>query len=521
MYGGKTMSNESYRLMGQLYHLCFKKYRLTKTTNDFFELVMGVPCTTPTQSDIFQYDFYSKNALSDFKEVLENQDAFINTIEKRIEELNATSKVEFNSIITDIVSSVTDYSDYGSRSENFDENSFKPYEKNERERLKSYYSAKSDSFSLAYNIFLLVYLSVYKRLPVNFFFGTTYERDLNEFNEEVTCKYGVTSKPGIRAIISLAERNNHEGANIFALYEYADMLYYGSENGPAKNINAAFKTYKLISNTNDNSPCHPLAQWTLAYIYYNYHQPKTELENCDIIPEIEELERIDQLKEAIRYAKYAYDLVNNPAAANILGKICMITESKIEGIDKAKKDADLKSAIEYFQSAADQNYIYAYANLANIHLENIFDDPDHQTEHLDNYILTLKKQADQYEPWAANKLGLFYLNGEVESRKNKEKLVFPDYIDRNRSFLFFCQATSCFNDANSGWAYANMIINFPKKYIGDEDLSTLKQHLERLKSINNVSAVNYVTNKFLDTYSTYEDKESCESLLSILSIKGD
>ena len=196
----------------------------------------------------------------------------------------------------------------------------------------------------------------------------------------------------------------------------------------------------------------------------------------------------------------------------------MITESEIEGIEAAKKDAGLKSAIDYFQNAAEQNYIYAYANLANIYLENIFDDPEHQTEHMDKYILTLKKQADQYEPWAANKLGLFYLNGEIESRKTGKKLVFSDYIDRNRSFLFFSQATSYFNDTNSGWAYANMIINFPKKYIGDEDLSTLKQHLERLKSINNTGAIQFVTTRFLDTYSTYEDKKSCESLLSILTM---
>ncbi|MDD6155799.1 MAG: hypothetical protein PUB52_02070 [Lachnospiraceae bacterium] len=516
------MSDESYRLMGQLYHLGFKKYRLIKTTNDYFDLVMGVPCTSPTQSDIFQYDFYSKNALSDFKERLISQDEFIRNLEKYVGDMNSTDKIEFNSVLANIVSSVTDYSECGSRSSNFDSNSFKSYETNELLRLKSYYSAKKDNFNLAYNVFLLIYLSVYKRLPVNFFFGTTYEKDLNEFNVEVTCKYGVTSKPGIRAIISLAERNDQNGANIFALYEYADMLYYGTKNGPGKNINAAFKTYKLISNTNDNSPCHPLAQWTLAYIFYNYHQPRTELENCDTIPEIEQLDRLDQLKEAIRYAKYAYDLVNNPAAANILGKICMISDKEVPGIESLKVEAGLKEAKKYFQDAADQEYVYAYANLANIYLEEIFDDPSNQIQHLDDYLLTLKKQADQYEPWAANKLGLFYLNGEVESRKTGNKLLFIeppyDYRDRTRSFLFFSQATSHFNDMNSGWAYANMIINFPKKYIGDEGLTTLKQHLEKLKSIGNAGAIQYVNKNFFDTYNPYESIESCKSLLSIIQL---
>lgn len=514
------MANKEYRIIGRLYHDCIKPMHIVSSVDEYFDLILMVPCNTPTQSGILQYDYFTTNALIDFKEKLIHQDAFINNLDKYFSELSMNQKNNINDKLKDIANSVVNYSNFVIRSpKDYSNDKMENYDSRERTKLSSYYSAKSETYNLSYNVFLLIYLAVYKRLPSNFFFGINYQQDLDEFNEEVTCKYGVTSKPGIRAIISLAERGSNgdsSAPNLFALYEYADMLYYGSENGPTKNINTAFKTYKMISSTNNNSPCHPLAQWTLAYIFYNYHQPKTELENCDPIPEIEGMPRLEQLKEAIRYAKYAYDLVKNPAAANILGKICSISESEINGIEESKKEANLKSAEEYFQSAADQNYIYAYASLANLHLENIFDDPVHQTEHLEQYILTLKKQADQYEPWAANKLGLFYLNGEIESRKTKEKLIFKDYIDRTRSFLFFSQATSYFNDTNSGWAYANMIINFPKKYIGDEELTTLKQHLERLKNIGNSGAIQYVLNNFIDTYSPFESEESCKSLLSII-----
>ena len=317
------MANKEYRIIGRLYYDCIKPVHIVSSVDEYFDLVLSVPCNTPTQSGILQYDYFTTNALIDFKEKITDQDEFIDNLNKHFADLSPDQQNTINSRLNAIASSVINYSNFVIRSpKDYSDDKMENYDTRELTKLSSYYSAKSETYNLAYNVFLLIHLAVYKRLPSNFFFGINYQKDLNEFNEEVTCKYGVTSKPGIRAIISLAERGgdgDDSTPNLFALYEYADMLYYGSENGPTKNINAAFKTYKMISSTNDNSPCHPLAQWTLAYIFYNYHQPKTELEHCDAIPDIEKMSRLEQLKEAIRYAKYAYDLVNNPAAANILG----------------------------------------------------------------------------------------------------------------------------------------------------------------------------------------------------------
>jgi hypothetical protein len=521
------MTKTDYRLMGLLYHECICSTHIAKikTTDNYFDFVLRVPCTTPTQSDIFKYDYFSKNALADFQANLSNQNEFMQNLNSFFDQMSKEQKNSFNNKLYTIVSSVTDYSNYGERQKEFGRNKMIPYEPTERSRLLSYYSAKKDNYNLSYNVYLLIYLAVYKRLPPNFFFGFNYESSLREFNEEVTCKYGVTSKPGIRAIINLAERNNKDGnksPNIFALYEYADMLYYGNENGPKKDINAAFKIYKKISTTIDSydqSPCHPLAQWTLAYIYFNYHQPKSELKNCDTIPEIENLSRLDQLSMAIKYAKYAYDLVANPAAANILGKISLLTDKDVPGIEAVKQESELKDAIDYFKYAASKNYVYAYGSLTSIYLDKIFEANtlNEQKEQLDNYLKTLKLQADQHEPWAANKLGLFYLNGKIENKKYDRTLPpFEEYIHPHWAHLYFYQAISQFSDQNSGWAYANLIIYFPKDYIADETLSKLKEHLAELKRINNVAAIEFVRENFMQTYSRFEESNEFKEALKTL-----
>ena len=128
----------------------------------------------------------------------------------------------------------------------------------------------------------------------------------------------------------------------------------------------------------------------------------------------------------------------------------------------------------------------------------------------------LKGQADQFEPWAANKLGLFYLTGTVKSRKTQETLTF-DRIDRNLSYEYFEKAVQYYFDSNSGWAYANMIVNFPKKYIADEDYSKLKSHLEKLVKIHNEEAINYVRDNFKGVYGVFEDNKTCDELLRIIN----
>lgn len=509
-------------IMGKLYYNVLKAFLISIRNSDAFFKFLNIQCNAPAQSDIFKYDYFPASVKDDFELRLTTQNTFVEEMDAQLKWLSPGQLEDINSVLINIVSTDLYYSPFSSRSGNFDERYFKKYSSLELSSLKAYYSAKEQCTTMGYKIYILIYLAVFKRLPPDFYFGIHYADDLNEFNKEVTLKYGVTSKPGVRAILSLIEKAGDNPPNIFAMYEYADMLYYGSSNGPGRDINAAFKVYKSLADENNNTRCHPLAFWTLAYIYLNYHQSSTDLASCDTIPDIEKLSRLDQVKEAIRYAKYSYDLIGNAASANILGKISLLTDQQLPGIEDVKLEFDMEPPINYFRYAADNGYIYAHANIANIHLNSIFSDPDNSMAHLTKYLNEIKKQADQFEPWAANTLGRFYLEGTVINRETKE--VFNcgvEYVDRKQAYDYFEKATKKFNDSNSGWAFSNMIINFPKKYIGDEDHAKLRKHMQRLKETNNIKAIKQVVDNFISVYSVFEDREACESLLSVLTSDGE
>ena len=260
------MAGNTHRIIGRIYYESLKPIKVFSTTDQYFQNFLKLDCGDNAQSDILQYDYFSKPVLIKIKEELKNEKGFIDNLNLYISGLSKEQRSDFNSSLKDIVDSVENYSNSHIASiDKAASDAMENYDAREKKRLSIYYSAKGEIFNLAYNTYLLIYFAAYKKLPSNFFFGINFQKDLNEFNEEVTCKYGVTSKPGIRAIISLAERKTD--TNLFALYEYADMLYYGSDNGPSKNIKLAFDKYLEISSTNENSPCHPLAQWTLAYIF--------------------------------------------------------------------------------------------------------------------------------------------------------------------------------------------------------------------------------------------------------------
>ena len=486
-------------IIGMIYHQGFKRYRLASTVSEYFSLVLGISdINDPTMSGIMQYDYFTKTIHPKFKEELGLKDECIGRIKSYVNKLNQEQKNLFNDLLISIINSLDKYPTINIRTSTQEINPsyYDSYSKEELLKLKTFFTAKPDTCSLEYNIYSMLYLAVHKTIEPKFFYGPNHSEQLTEFNNEVTCKYGTTSKPGIRAIIDLATRKE---PNIFALYEYADILYYGREYGPKKNINEAFKTYEMLSTTNNHSSCHPLALWSLSYIYFNYHQPKTELEFCDSIKDIDALSRYDQVMKAAEYAVYAYTFTNNAASANILGKISLLTEEDLPGIEIIKKHFSLKEPIEYFQEAVDQNYIYAYGNLSWIYLEKIFNDgKNKQEENLDRYLGILTKQAEQNEPWAANTLGVFYHDGIARSKKTQNELSFKR-IDFEKSFLYFNMAiNSDFTDQNSGWAIANILIFFPDRFY--ENPSIIESYVRKLIEINNVKAIEFFKKNFEQIY---------------------
>ena len=206
--------------------------------------------------------------------------------------------------------------------------------------------------------------------------------------------------------------------NMFAQFSYAEMLYYGSISSIQQDIPKAYEYYKLAAgqliNPEDDpadSHLHPLALWSLACIFMDYHRKKP-LENC-MIEELDLLTERERLALAVRYAKTAYDLTGSAGAANTLGRLAQMNDSDIEGMEEIKEQYALEPAEKYFEYAAGKGYVYAFNNRALAELRLVFTDEAHAKEHLRNYKANLVKSAEQHEPWAANRLGEFYRTGTV------------------------------------------------------------------------------------------------------------
>lgn len=502
-------------IIGQLYNI-FKKYSLCTDTTDFFTEFLYVEkhsddydshyYNTIKWSSLANYDYFDDHVSSDLNKLLANEDNYLKIIEKKLITLSPSQKEEIEKELLDLLKSLESFS-YATK-RNPSENDFRTYDSKCINLLNSYFTLKKKYGNLCYNIYLLIYFSLHKHLPGNFFFGIKYKTDLAEFNEKVICKYGATSKPGVRAIISLAER---EKPNLFALYEYADMLYYGSPNGPQQNLHKAFKTYKQaagiskIHNTIDSdSACNPLALWSLAYIYLNYRNiSSSDLGKCEegTIPELDGLTLLERIEGATHYAKLAIELTENATAANILGRIVSFEESDLPGITKIKEKYQLKSAQEYFSLASQNGYVYATNNFANIELEKIFSDPTSATKHMEQYISYLDKSAKEYEPWAANTLGQIYLSGEIKSRKNKE-LVLPFECNKEKAKFYFYLATEYFNDYGSSWAYMNLILNYPEDYIHNSQKFIL--HNKKIDELENTEARRRINESIYEIYEGYD-----------------
>ena len=204
------MKNDTeYKLMGNLYHNTLKKYLPTNQKNimDYFSFFLGTSQINDiSANDILLYDYYSKNARLDFEKKLSNEVSYINSLNQILKHLSPSQTEDISNSLNNIISTINDYSDCSFRGKTFDKNKLKKYSTLELSSLKTYYTAKENNNNIGYKIYLLIYLSLYKRLPENFYFGMHYRSELEEFNNEVTLKYGVTSKPGVRAIISLVER---------------------------------------------------------------------------------------------------------------------------------------------------------------------------------------------------------------------------------------------------------------------------------------------------------------------------
>ena len=306
--------------------------------------------------------------------------------------------------------------------------------------------------------------------------NNTYKVDEQILNETVFEKYGYSSPSSEREIICLALTGNKA-----ALKSYADLLFYRKINCH-DNYKKAFSLYCEaaditfdgfdITCTGDGTP---LAYYVIGYYMVNY-RCESILKRCETIDTIENLTREERLSLALDLAKATLSVCKSPAAVNLIGRVINEIPSLAEKLDEKV------TAEECFELAAEEGYVYACNNLAAKEADMIVKGVGDISAHVNNFIHYMTISADRYEPYAANRLGLFYMIGEVRSSSG-DTVRLHDYINIPFAKKYFTKAT-VYPDRNSAWAYFNLIKYFHKDY--DSNIDLLNEHMDCIKELNPV-----------------------------------
>lgn len=304
--------------------------------------------------------------------------------------------------------------------------------------------------------------------------NNTYRADEQVLNETVFDRYGYSSPSAERETICLAFTGNKA-----ALKSYADLLFY-RKISCRDNYRKAFPLYCQaadITFSENGITCGgggtPLAFYFIGYYLVNY-KSESILKNCETINEIENLTRAERLDLALDLAIATIRAVRSPAAVNLIGRIINENPVLSEKLDEAM------TSEECFEDAAEGGYVYACNNLAAKEADIIVRGVDDIDTHVNNFVHYLTISADRYEPYAANRLGLFYMIGEIRSSSG-DTVRLHDYINIPFAKKYFLKAT-VYPDANSAWAYFNLIKYFHKDY--DTNIELLNEHMDCIKELN-------------------------------------
>ncbi len=350
-----------------------------------------------------------------------------------------------------------------------------------------------------------------------FYADGSFQEDFRIYTNVIQ-KFGASSPLSEREVISLAA-----DGNVVALKAYGDLYFnhkvmrrYPYRDAFDKYLSASGITLSEDGDWQCSGRSYPTAFWMVGYYLFTYHMDGFLL-NCEDIPAIEQLTRSARLAMALQLAKACIDSAPAPGAYNLIGRI--LTELSEDAALSAEMNLDLVSCLpelsrtplalvanDYFVKAAECGYVYACNNLATREISSLLiladaykaesnTNPssnqvtdsitdqitDQITEHIKNYIHYLTIAADRFEPYAANRLGLFYLHGEIKVPGESHTLYYRDYCNVQLAKEYFTKAT-IHPDINSAWAYFNLIKYFPKDYNANIDL--LNEHMEYIKQLN-------------------------------------
>lgn len=322
----------------------------------------------------------------------------------------------------------------------------------------------------------------------------TYMDDMSEYTEGVFKKFGASSRSAEREIMILAEEGN-----TVALKLYADMIFYKRilrKNAYRDSFSLYLKSAGLsVSDSGEwliSERAYPLSYWMLAFCLVNYRRGSF-LIKCESIDIIDRMTLPERLSMAIELAMASLQHAVIPGALNLIGRILYDASKDPELYDELKdvieENIPIKSSLadmaeEYFKEAARKGYVYAANNLAAGEADRISEmdddtDPGELSAAVDRYVEYLKMSADRYEPYAANRLGLFYMTGEITGKGGTSR--YKDYLNSALAKEYFNKATVC-PDANSAWAFFNLIKYFHKDY--DNDIEHMNEHMDYIRELN-------------------------------------
>ena len=258
--------------------------------------------------------------------------------------------------------------------------------------------------------------------------------------------------------------------NPYALHELGNKEYNGEITGYPR-YEAAYKYYLQAAEYN-----HPTSNWMIAHMILN--------------KKIGSLSS-DDLDTAWKYLEKALSL-DSISTLNTIG-LCYLS-----GLTK-DKTPNKTLAKEYFEKAANKNYLYAHNNLGRIYEG----DKDYKNA-LKEYLIS----ANEEESWACNKVGLYYYNG-LGTKK-----------DIKKAYYYFNLGLSSPIKNRNPWNVYNLVKLFLLK--GNTELGIKKDTNKSILLLDTLDSFEAANELYLyayyDKYLNDKTKENLDKVKYYLSI---
>ncbi len=327
---------------------------------------------------------------------------------------------------------------------------------------------------------------------ISMIWDESYLNDLNTYTEEVVARAGVSSRSAEREVIYMAEKGN-----LVCTKLYGDMIFYKKIHVPhaqteAFNLYMAASGLTVMENGEwrQKGPAYPQAYWMVAYYLMNYKR-ESDLKDGETNPVLDALPLAKRFGMAAELTRACLAKSQVPGALNLMGRILKeasreqeLYEAVNESLSFASPEEMKQASVAYYEAAADAGYAYACNNLAASEAERIVELSEAgKTEEIpavvDRYLRWLKSSADRFEPYAANRLGLFYRTGEVRGTNGTVHL--REYTNAELGREYFYKAVK-YPEKSSAWAYFNLLKYYHQDY--DNNIDLMNEHMERIKELN-------------------------------------